>query len=127
MRNRIGAPILLLAAMLFGNAWSIVSWQKVWWRPPHGNPSHRALQCFADGVLAHTKPRDSILFILPEDDSEGGLANHRLRYALPGRYISTNHDLVPSSAPPPTSIAVWRSPAPSGRVIWRGCEGVLQR
>jgi hypothetical protein len=116
--------LLLLLAAIAGNLWDVISWQSPRPAPP---PPATTLPCFAEGVLAHTQPRDSVVFILPDIAGEGGLANHRIRYALPGRYVTTGHDLVPSPDRPRQWVAAWRSSAPPGRVVWRGCEGVLER
>src|SRR5437867_1117878 len=67
------------------------------------------LRCFAEGVFERTPPRAAVLFLVPPDDSDGGLVNHRLRYVLPGRQIATS-----GNAP---FIATWHRPTSTGRVI----------
>jgi hypothetical protein len=117
--------LLLLLALLAGNLWSIVSEQVIRPKTPPADPrvvpGRRTLQFFAEGVSARTRPRETILFLLPASEADGGLVNHRLRYALPGRYVTTvpaeRHDWV----------AAWRTPAPPGEVVWRCCDGVLLR
>src|SRR5260221_10407583 len=72
-------------------------------------PRHAALACFAATLLGQIPPRVTIVFQLPEDESDGGLINHRLRYLLPGRFIRTNLDS--GTAPerhPADFIATWR-------------------
>jgi hypothetical protein len=104
--------LFLLAALVAGNLWEALS-------QPQYTPgdAHRAgLQCFAEQVLARTKPGESVHFILPVNDADGGLINHRLRYALPGRYVSTNLDMFPTHRPPDWT-ATWTG----------GCEGSLTR
>ena len=103
----------LLLALLLGNVWGIVSWQMPRPSPPH---SDAALQCFAGKVLALTEPRAAVYFVLPSSEADGGLINHRLRYALPARYVSTNQDMF-RSARRPDWIATWRG----------GCDGTLER
>ena len=111
MRKRVGWTIfILIGANLLG----IASWQTIRARPAAG--AHRDLQCFAQKVLAQTAPRTAIHFVLPPGEWDGGLINHRLRYALPGRYVSTNQDMFPP-ARLPDWIATWRG----------GCEGTLER
>lgn len=105
--------VLLLLALLAGNLWSVVSEQPL---RPQTLPGRDPLRRFVEEVLTRTRPGDSILFIVPPDDADGGLVNHRLRYALPGRYVSTNRDLIPPGSPPPQ----WRA-------VWRGADGVLER
>jgi hypothetical protein len=75
------------------------------------------LRCFAEGVFERTPQRAAVLFLVPPDDSDGGLVNHRLRYVLPGRQILTSGD-----AP---FIATWHRPPSGARVIWTGCGGTL--
>ena len=106
---RVFSLIALVAANLAG----LWSWQSIHRQPagPHGD-----LQCFAGKVLARTEPRASIRFVLPPDEADGGLINHRLRYALPGRYVSTNLDMCAPNRPPQW-IATWRG----------GCDGSLER
>ena len=111
MRKRVGWTIfILIGANLLG----IASWQTIRARPAAG--AHRDLQCFAQKVLAHTAPRTAIHFVLPSSEADGGLINHRLRYALPGRYVSTDQDMF-RSARRPDWIATWRG----------GCDGTLER
>lgn len=82
-------------------------------------PRHAALSCFAATLLQQTPPRATILFQLPEYESDGGLINHRLRYLLPGRFVRTNLDsgTAPESHPA-DFIATW-SPG--------HCAGNLER
>lgn len=101
--------LLLAAASLAGTA----SWQSI--RPRPGG-THGALQCFAEKVLARTAPGTTVHLILPSSEADGGLINHRLRYALPARYVSTNLDLY-SPTRRPDWIATWRG----------GCDGTLER
>ena len=107
--------VLSLAALVAASLVGTVSWQ-----PLHGTREapepHAGLQCFAETVLARTAPREAIHFVLPSSEADGGLINHRLRYALPGRYISTNLDMFPPTRRPDW-IAAWR-----GR-----CDGTLER
>src|SRR2546428_11358500 len=58
------------------------------------------LRCFAEGVFERTPRRAVILFLVPPDDSDGGLVNHRLPYVLPGPKIPTSGD-APFIAPRP--------------------------
>ena len=121
----MGRGRLILLALVAGNLLGVVSEQVVRPKSPPADPrvipGRRTLQLFAEGVWARTKPGETILFLLPKDDTDGGLADHRLRYAMPGRYVTTvpgqRHDWV----------AAWRTPAPAGAVVWRGCDGVLER
>jgi len=110
MKMRIASLIALIAANLLG----VVSSQPV--RAHSAAGAHRDLQCFAENVLTRTPPRATIHFVLPSSEWDGGLINHRLRYALPGRYVSTNQDMFPP-ARHPDWIATWRG----------GCEGTLER
>ena len=110
MKMRIATLIALVAANLLG----VVSSQPI--RTQAAVSPHRDLQCFADKVLACTPPRATIHFVLPSTEWDGGLINHRLRYALPGRYVSTNQDMFPP-ARRPDWIATWRG----------GCDGTLER
>ena len=122
---RMRRGLLLLLALIAGNLLDVVSEQVVRPKTPPADPrvipGRRTLQLFAEEVWTRTRPGDTILFLLPKDDTDGGLADHRLRYAMPGRYVTTvpgqRHDWV----------AAWRTPAPPGELVWRGCDGVLQR
>src|SRR5436305_8533960 len=105
--------LLALTALIAANLAGIWSWQTIHRQPPG---AHRDLQCFAGKVLARTAPRASIRFVLPPYEGDGGLINHRLRYVLPGRYVSTNLDMF-APARRPEWIATWRG----------GCEGSLER
>ena len=116
MLKRVGWAVLLLLALIAANLWDVVSEQSVRLKASRGDPRRQALQCFAQTVLARTKPGDSVHFVLPSIDADGGLVNHRLRYALPGRYVSTNLDASPSGRRPEWT-AVWQG----------GCGGVLTR
>ena len=110
MLKRSGwAVFLLVGANLVG----VVSWQSIRAQPAG---AHRDLQCFAGRVLALTEPRAAVYFVLPSSEADGGLINHRLRYALPARYVSTNQDMF-RSARRPDWIATWRG----------GCDGTLER
>ena len=104
--------LFLLAALAAGNLWDAVS------QPQYtpGDTRRAGLQCFAGRVLERTKPGDTVHFILPPNDADGGLINHRLRYAMPGRYVSTNLDMYASPG-----HADWTA-------TWTGgCEGSLTR
>jgi hypothetical protein len=114
--KRVGWAVLLLLALIAANLWDVVSEQSVRVKASRGDPRRQALQCFAQTVFARTKPGESVHFILPSIDADGGLVNHRLRYALPGRYVSTNVDAAPSRRRPDWT-AMWQG----------GCEGVLTR
>lgn len=80
---------------------------------------HAELQCFAEGVLQHTEAHRSVRFILPKDEIDGGLVNHRLRYVVPGRRVTLDG--------PADYVASWRAATPTGTVMWSGCGGVLTR
>ncbi len=111
------------AALLTGGVWPILSP----FRPAGTFPTiaerqraeRRELQCFAEGVLERTPPRSRIVFLVPADDSDGGLIDHRLRYILPGRQILKTG--------PAEFIAAWRRAHGAGTPIWNGCGGVLAR
>ena len=105
--------LFLIAALIAGNLWEAIPQPKY----PLGDARRAGLQCFAERVLARTSPGDTVQFILPPSDAEGGLINHRLRYAMPGRYVSTNLDMYPSSRHPDWT-ATWQG---------TGCEGTLTR
>ena len=109
MLKRIGWAVFIAANLL-----GIVLSQPI--RPTAAAGAHAGLQCFADKVLAGTPPRATIHFVLPPSEWDGGLINHRLRYALPGRWVSTNQDMPPP-ARRPDWIATWRG----------GCDGTLER
>ena len=79
----------------------------------------RELQCFAEGVLQRTPARATILFLVPSDDSDSGLIDHRLRYVLPGRQILTSGDAQ--------FTATWHRAPGTEQAIWAGCGGVLAR
>jgi hypothetical protein len=80
-------------------------------------PDHAQLACFANMLLPRTPARAAVVFVLPEDENDGGLINHRLRYILPGRYIRTNRDS--GTAPElhtPDYVATWTPGTCSGRL-----------
>ena len=116
---------LLLLALIAGNLWSVISDQIVRPQPPRADPrvgaGRRQLQCFAEGVLAHTERHAAILFLLPPSEADGGLVDHRLRYMLPARFVWTTQHA------PHDFVAAWRMPPPPGVPVWSGCEGVLLR
>jgi hypothetical protein len=91
-------------------------------RPPDSDPGaadHESLVCFAETLRSRTPPHSTILFLLPEDEVDGGLINHRLRYLLPGRFILTNRD---------AGTAAERHRADYVAVWSRGtCDGTLSR
>ena len=64
------------------------------------------LQRFTESLLAKTKPGDTIEFILPASEDDGGLTNHRLRYLLPGRFVRTNLDRGNAPETHPATIVV---------------------
>src|ERR1700737_1108616 len=108
---------LLAAACFFALVWGGVRpvlapfWGGGSPLPPNGERlrnERSELRCFAEGVFERTPPRAAILFLVPQDDSDGGLVNHRLRYVLPGRQVLTSGD-----AP---FIATWRPAPTTGRV-----------
>ena len=111
------------AALLTGGIWPILAP----FRPIAGFPTiakqqraqRRELQCFAEGVLQRTPARASILFLVPAEDSDGGLIDHRLRYVLPGRQIVRSG--------PADYVAAWHQPVDEGHPFWSGCGGVLAR
>src|SRR5258705_479891 len=111
--------VLLLVALIAANLWDVVSDQIVRPKAPRGDPrvgaGRRQLQCFAEGVLAHTERHASILFLLPQTEADGGLVNHRLRYMLPARFVWTTQQ-----APPHDFVAAWRTPPPPGVPVWSG-------
>ena len=117
------ALIACFVVMLSGGAWPVVAPFVPATRFPTSAPQaraeHRELQCFAEGVFAHTEKRASIRFVLPDDESDGGLVNHRLRYIVPGRTVITSGDAQ--------YVASWHEPVPIGRPVWSGCGGVLVR
>ena len=110
-------------ALLTGGIWPILApFRPISAFPTIGDQQRRErteLQCFAAGVLARTPPRASILFLVPPDDSDGGLIDHRLRYVLPGRQV-----LKSGTA---DYVATWHQPPGGGRAIWTGCGGALVR
>jgi hypothetical protein len=97
----------LLALMVLGSLGWAVSWQ-----PLHSVPAPRSdrreLERFAEEVARRTPPRASIFFILPPEDADGGLANHRLRYLLGERYVATNLDKFSPPLQRIDYVAVWR-------------------
>lgn len=121
MRNAL--PATLFAVILAGGLWPLL--KPFLPRPDLPTTAeqlrtdHSELQCFAQNVFLRTEPRTTITFSVPEDFRDGGLVNHRLRYIVPGRHIVL--------AGPATYVASWRQPPPDGRVVWRGCGGVLVR
>ena len=93
--------------MIAGNLWEVASAPK----PPRPDPRRQPLPCFTDKVLAQTRPGDTVYFVVAPIDQDGGLVNHRLRYALPLRYVTTT---------PPTR--------PHWTAVWKGgCEGLITR
>jgi hypothetical protein len=108
---------LALAALIAANLAGIWSWQTIHRQPPG---PHGGLQCFAEKVLARTEPGASVRFVLPASEGDGGLINHRLRYALPGRYVSTNLDMFAPTRRPDW-IATWNATKHGG------CDGSLER
>ena len=106
--------VFSLVALVAASLWGVLSWQPI--RRTPAPATHRDLQCFAEKVLARTPPRATVQFVLPASEADGGLINHRLRYALLGRYVSTNRDLFPPTRRPDW-IATWQG----------GCEGTLER
>ena len=111
------------AALLTGGIWPVLAP----FRPLPPFPTiaeqqraeRRELQCFAEAVLQRTPARASILFLVPADDSDGGLIDHRLRYVLPGRQIVTSG--------PADYVAAWRQATRIQHPIWAGCGGLLAR
>jgi hypothetical protein len=123
MRVRSIVAASSFAALLTGGIWPILApFRPLPVFPTIGDQQRRErseLQCFAAGVLARTPPRASILFLVPPDDSDGGLIDHRLRYVLPGRQV-----LKSGTA---EYVATWHQPPGGGPVIWTGCGGALVR
>lgn len=98
----------LLALMLLGSVISTILWQPQ--QPPRPLPSdHHALEAFVLDVAAHTPPGSAIFFDLAAEDSDGGLANHRLRYLLGPRYVATNLDQFSPPLRHIDFIARWRN------------------
>ncbi len=108
--------IALLVALIAANLWDVASEQPLRLKAARPDARREGLQCFVHTVLARTKPGEAIHFVLPSTDADGGLVNHRLRYELPGRYVTTNLDSTPSRRRPDWT-AVWQG----------GCEGTLTR
>jgi hypothetical protein len=123
MRIRSIVAAASFVALLTGGIWPILApFRPLAAFPTIGDQQRRQrseLQCFAAGVLARTPPRASILFLVPPDDSDGGLIDHRLRYVLPGRQV-----LKRGTA---EYVAAWHQPSGSGAAIWTGCGGALVR
>ena len=96
----------LLALMFLGSVVWTVLWQPQQ-APPPFRSDHRALEAFVLDVATHTPPGSSILFRLPAEDADGGLANHRLRYLLGSRYVATNLDQFSPPLRRVDYIATW--------------------
>lgn len=85
----------------------MITWQPL--EPPRPMRSdHLELERFAAEVARRTPPNSSVYFVLPIDDSDGGLANHRLRHILGQRFVATNLDEFSPPLPHIDYIAVWR-------------------
>ena len=122
MRLRPAAAATAFAVALAGGLWTTLSEQPIHAVSPPAPPARRQLQCFAEGVLQRTEPRARVLFVVPSEHTDGRLIDHRLRYAVLGRQITTD----PKA--PADYVAAWMSSPPAGRrVLWRGCGGVLAR
>ena len=98
---------VLLALMVLGSlGWAGVYQPLRHLADPPGD--HRQLERFVLDVARRTPAKSSIFFILPPEDADGGLANHRLRHLLGERYVATKLDKFS----PPLShidyVAVWR-------------------
>lgn len=96
----------LLALMVLGSLGWAVAWQPLR-RPPAPPSDHAELQRFVEEVARRTPPHASIFFILPAEDGDGGLANHRLRYLLGERNVATNLDKFSPPLRHVDYIAVW--------------------
>jgi hypothetical protein len=114
-------PATLFAVILAGGVWPLI--EPFVPRPDVPTSAqqlrtdHAELQCFAQGVLQKTAPGTTIRVELPDGFRDGELVNHRLRYIITNRHV-----VLQGSA---DYVASWRAPEPKGRVLWRGCEGVL--
>src|SRR5215468_6081183 len=98
---------VLLALMVLGSLGWAVSWQPL--RPqPIPRTDHAGLEQFAEEVGRRTPRHASIVFILPPEDADGGLANHRLRYLLGERYVATNLDKFSPPLQRIDYVAIWR-------------------
>jgi hypothetical protein len=105
LRRRLSAA--LLATMVAGGLGWMIAWQPL--QPLRPMPSdHQELERFAAEVAERTPLNSSIYFVLPSGDSDGGLANHRLRYILGQRYVATNLDEFSPPLPRIDYVAVWR-------------------
>jgi hypothetical protein len=69
---------------------------------------HRQLERFVLDVARRTPKGASIFFILPPEDADGGLANHRLRYLLGERLVATNFDAFSPPLAHVDYVAIWR-------------------
>jgi hypothetical protein len=112
LRRRLAAA--LLAVMILGNLGWMVAWQPLASPPPLAT-GHQDLEQFAAEVADRTPVGSSIYFVLPDDDADGGLANHRLRYILGQRLVATNLDQF---SPPLKHIDY--------RATWRDGRGTLE-
>lgn len=98
--------LALLAVMVAGSLTWMIAWQPLESPPPMPS-DHQELERFAAEVAARTPPRSSIYFVLPSDDADGGLANHRLRYLLGERFVTTNLDEFSPPQAHVDYVAVW--------------------
>ena len=105
LRRRLS--VALLAVMVAGGLGWMIAWHPL--EAPQPMPSdHQELERLVAEVAERTPPRSSIYFVLPSDDSDGGLANHRLRYLLGRRFVATNLDEFSPPLPHIDYVAVWR-------------------
>ena len=108
--------------MLIGGVWPVFSLFRDF-GGARRNPDHRQLAAFALEVSRRTPPRSTIRFVLPDEVLGSGLADHRVRYLVVGRQVVLSG--------PADYVAAWheeQSASPvAGKVVWRGCGGVLVR
>jgi hypothetical protein len=86
---------------------------------------------FLEGVRAHTKPGDRIAVVVPQMkwDSGYSYAYYRASYFLTGREVLPllyrTDAMIRENLGRVEYLAVWRAPAPGGRIVWQGSGGVL--
>ena len=119
VRQLIAAAAFIL--LLLAGMWPVLAPFRPATRLPTIGDRQRAerrdLQRFAEGVLARTENGASIIFLVPADQNDGGLINHRLRYLLPGRFVLTSGSAH--------YTATWHREQRPGQLIWSGCGGAL--
>ena len=51
------------------------------------SPDHQSLKRDAEAAFARSQPGSTVTCVVPANQCDGGLINHRLRYLLPGRQV----------------------------------------